>query len=105
MISLTIFSHLYISLYLNLSYLLLYTSFLLHPSPFRRITDNSAPCSGRHTLWRVKNLAEMLTFDDKGRAREADDETLYYRTSDLLLAFRLRKSPAKIFATIVLHYF
>jgi hypothetical protein len=46
----------------------------------------------------MEKLAELTdgpalgTFDDMGRAGEADDETLYYRASNSLPAFHLNIS-------------
>jgi hypothetical protein len=59
-------------------------------------------CSGRSTSCPVKKVAEMAdeptlcTCSGNSRAEETDDETLHYRTSDSLLAFRLNILLAKM---------
>jgi hypothetical protein len=57
----------------------------------------------RNIFWLVKKLAELANVPilcrrgRQGMTGEADDETLYYRTSDSLLNLRLNISPAKNF--------
>jgi hypothetical protein len=46
----------------------------------------------------------LCKYGDKGRAGEADDKTLYYCTSDSLLASHLNISLPKSFATTVSGY-
>jgi hypothetical protein len=63
--------------------------------------------SGRNTSSPVKKLVELVAgptmcpSTGKGRAQEADGRTLHYHTSDSLLDFHLRISPAR---KVSVHY-
>jgi len=65
--------------------------------------DDDVIYRGRNIFWPVKALVELAsgptacTCVGKSRAQEADDEELYYRVCDSLLASRLNISPVKKF--------